>query len=93
MQYRTIPAAIGGYGMRTHGMIVRTVKNARNGSRRPPRSLIFPRTGLTRALSPTAAADATPSQRFPALSPMPCVSRRPIAFEMTAKLKIVFAKS
>jgi hypothetical protein len=44
--------------MIAEGTMVSTVKKSRNGSRRPPRSLIAPRTGETRALSPTLTATA-----------------------------------
>ena len=69
------------------------VKKARNGFRRPTRSLIAPRIGETRALTSTEALTATVNQNRPGPSPRNLMLQRLIAKETTAKLKMVFAKS
>jgi hypothetical protein len=71
------------------------VKPKRNGNRRPPRSDSAPRIGETIALSPTEITIARLRRKLPSRSPnrASSTSHRPIAFETTAKLKIVLAKS
>ena len=77
------------------GTMHSAVKNSRNGSLRPPRSLSAPRIGETSALRPTLRATATLSTSWPGPAPkrLSSVSHRPIAPDTTAKLKIVLAKS
>jgi len=60
------------------------VKKARNGSRRPPRSLTAPRTGETTALMPTLTALATPNQNCPSPGPRRSTAHRPIAYDTMA---------
>jgi hypothetical protein len=77
------------------GTTQRTVKNNRNGSRLPPRSLSAPRIGETTALRPTLTATATLKNRLPSRGPnrSGLISHRPIAPDTTANEKIVLAKS
>ena len=83
---RIAPTTAGLGPMSELGMIVRTVKNNRNGSRRPPRSDSAPRNGETRALRPTLIAMATPWMSWPGPAPNRAseVSHRPIAVDTTA---------
>ena len=62
----------------------RPVKKSRNGRRRPPRSETAPRTGDTRAFSPTEAAFAMPNQNWPSDGPRRSTVQRPIAYDTTA---------
>ena len=68
------------------GTIVRTVKNRRNGRRRPPRSDSAPRIGETSALRPTLIAIASPWTSWPSPGPKRelDVSQSPIAVDTTA---------
>ena len=70
-----------------------TVKTARNGLRRPTRSLIAPRIGDTAALMRTEMLRAAVNQNVPSASPRKRIAQRLIAKLTIAKLKIVFAKS
>ena len=72
--------------MTAEGTIVRAVKKRRNGRRRPPRSLMAPRIGETRALSPTLVATAMPWTSCPVAWPKreSSVSHSPIATDTTA---------
>ena len=75
------------------GTMQRAVKTARNGFRRPVRSLIAPSTGETAALIRTEALTAKVNQNCPPASPRNSVAHRPIAKLTMAKEKIVLAKS
>ena len=57
------------------------------------RSEMAPRIGETRAFRPTETATAIDRKRLPSRAPNSSTRHRPMAFETTAKLKIVFAKS
>ncbi len=69
------------------------MKTARNGLRRPTRSLMAPRTGETIAFSRTDTLTAAVNQKVPGPSPRKRMVHRLIAKLTMAKLKIVFAKS
>ena len=74
-------------------MMHSAVKTARNGLRRPTRSLIAPRMGETIAFTSTEPLTATVNQNVPGPSPRKRIVHRLIAKLTIAKLKIVFAKS
>ena len=80
------PTRAGDGPMSTVGAMVSTVKNSRNGRRRPPRSLSAPRIGETSALSPTLIAIAMPWTSWPRPWPnrLSSVSHRPMAVDTTA---------
>ena len=92
---RARPRIAGTSAMKNVEPMHSSVKNNRNGIRRPPRSENAPRIGETRALSPTLTTIAIDRKAFPSRSPnwLSLTRYNPIAPDTTAKLKIVFAKS
>jgi hypothetical protein len=93
MAKATSPSRMSTKPITTVPMMHATVNTARNGLRRPTRSLMAPSTGETMALSRTETLTAAVNQNVPAPSPRKRIVHRLIAKLTMAKLKIVFAKS